>query len=190
MKCRRWISANSQEIISERAAFHYWKSGKSKEIKQMVYYSKISEEVGVVLCRRVTGNMRPQQGFLPASTEAFAQHRAGGADAGVRRSWWYPGLKRLRVLHWCWVWLLGSLEPAQHSAFPDSCCHGCHSKGAWRALCPILWAILEINPWAEWTGTGNYETSGVKAGLTGSRGMGSGRGTAQGQKRTRKLFLL
>lgn len=51
MKCRRWILANSQEIISERAAFHYWRSGKSKEIKQTVYYSEIPEEAGAVLSR-------------------------------------------------------------------------------------------------------------------------------------------
>lgn len=91
MKCRRWISANSQEIISERAAFHYWKSGKSKEIKQMVYYSKISEEVGVVLCREVTVNMSPQHGFWPVSAEAFAQHGAGGADAGGEKELVVPG---------------------------------------------------------------------------------------------------
>lgn len=73
-------------------------------------------------------NMRPQQGFLPASAEAFAQHGAGRANAGVRKSCWYLGLKRLWVLHgWC-VWLRESTES-------DSCCHGRNSKGAQGALC-------------------------------------------------------
>lgn len=48
----------------------------------MVYFSKIPEEVGAVLCRGVAVNMRPQQGFLPASVAAFAQLGAGGANAG------------------------------------------------------------------------------------------------------------
>lgn len=134
MKCRRWISANSQEIISERAAFHYWQSGKSKEIKQMVYYSEISEEVAAVLCRGVAVNTRPQQGFLPVNAEAFAQHGAGGADAGGEKELLVPGAGKAAGVA---VWLLGSTESAQHSAFPDSCCHGCHSKGAQRALCPV-----------------------------------------------------
>lgn len=47
----------------------------------MVYYSKMSEEVGAVLCRGMTGNMRPQRGFLPASAEEFARHGAGRANA-------------------------------------------------------------------------------------------------------------
>lgn len=64
----------------------------------------ILEEVGVVLCRGMTGNMSPQQGFLPVSAEAFAQHGAGGADAGgEKETMKAEGLKKLRVLHWCCV---------------------------------------------------------------------------------------
>lgn len=47
-----------------------------------------------------------------------------------------------------------------------------------------------MNPWAGWAGIQNYETSGDKAGLTRSRGMGSGRESALGQKKTNRLFLL
>lgn len=47
----------------------------------MVYYSKMSEEVGAVLCRGTTGNTRPQRGFLPGSAEAFARRGAGRANA-------------------------------------------------------------------------------------------------------------
>lgn len=39
----------------------------------------------------VAANVRPQQGFLPASAAAFAQCEAGGADAGVSSLFVVPG---------------------------------------------------------------------------------------------------
>lgn len=160
MKCRRWISANSQEIISERAAFHYWRSGKSKEIKQMVYFSKISGEVGAVLCR---GWLR----MWDLSRDFYLlvqQHLHSARLAGLMLEWvlflWYLGLKRLQVLHEGCVWLLGSTESAQHSAFPMTAAATGATPREPGGLCPVpeqcwRWALGWVSRdgelWDQWS---------------------------------------
>lgn len=190
MKCRRWISANSQEIISEKAAFHYWQSGKSKEIKQMVYFSKISEEVGAVLCRGWLWIWDLSRDFYLLVWQHLHSMGLVGLMLGVSCFFLVPG--PAKAVGVAWVPPLASGKHGVCTAFSVSwqLLPWVPLQGSPEGSLPSPWAILEINPWAKWARIGNYDTSGVKAGLTRSTGMGSGRGTAQRQKKTRKLFLL
>lgn len=63
-------------------------------------------------------NMRPQQGFLPASVTAFAQHGAGGANAGSEFFFLVPG--PAKAVGVAWVLPLASGKHGVCTAFSVS----------------------------------------------------------------------
>lgn len=180
MKCRRWILANSQEIISERAAFHYWQSGKSKEIKQTVYYSEISEEVGAVLCRGWLWKSDLGRDFRRRARKRFHRTRLARLMPDDEKELPVPGP-----------------EEAAGAARAPILGAGKHDGGC-VLLGPSCWLLpwvpvpggpsaLQLRSCAPRLGEQvrvNRRATELKQG---PRGMGSGRGTARGQRKAGQI---
>lgn len=189
MKCRRWILANSQEIISERAAFHYWQSGKSKEIKQTVYYSKISEEAGAVLCRGWLWISDVSGDFYLRVRKHLCRMRLAWLMIDDEEELLIPGPEEAAGVAWALC-----LAAGKHK--------GCVPLGSSRWLLP--WVPVQGSPSAlrlvpeqlrsctsrlGVPGRTDMRAMALKRIWQGQRGMGSGRGTAQGHKKTRQIVF-